>query len=220
MAGHITASRRILVVNPNTNRAVTDLIRTSASHVLPSGTAADVVNPDGGPDVIESDVDKAHAEACVLDFLSGVNLAPYRAIVMACFDDLALERLRSRLSIPVVGTFESGLLSIRARANRIGILTTFAGAVVGIETLLDRYGTNGVGCVRAAEIGVADAASTDAPILDAIERTAREMIATASVDGILLGSGGLTGRADALSKKCGIPVIGAVEAAIGIAAVL
>ena len=139
---------------------------------------------------------------------------------MACFDDLALERLRSQLSIPVVGTFESGLLSIRARANRIGILTTFAGAIPGINILLDRYGGSGVICVRAADIGVADAASTSATILYAIQHTAKDMIADASIDGILLGSGGLTGRARELEKVCGIPVVSGVEAAVGIASVL
>lgn len=220
MADCITASQRILVVNPNTNATVTDLIRASIGHALPQGVAADVINPERGPNVIESDADKADAEACVLDFLSATDLTHYRAIVMACFDDLALERLRSQLSIPVVGTFESGLLSIRARANRIGILTTFAGAIPGINVLLDRYGGSGVCCVRAAEIGVADAASTSASTLNTIERTAKDMIATASVDGILLGSGGLTGRASTLEKICGIPVVGGVEAAIGIAAVL
>lgn len=212
--------RRVLVVNPNTSAAVTDLIRANAGHALPQGIEADVVNPPRGPNVIESDADKADAETCVLEFLGGTDLAPYRAVVMACFDDLALGRLRARLPVPVVGTFESGLLSIRARATRIGILTTFAGAIPGIDALLTRYGRTGVACVRAAEIGVADAAGADAAVLDAITRTARQMIDTASVDGILLGSGGLTGRANSLAHVCGVPVVGAVEAAIGIAAVL
>lgn len=216
----MSASRRILVVNPNTNSVVTELIRASTRHALPQGVAADVVNPDRGPNVIESDADKADAEGCVLEFFSRADVAPYRAVVMACFDDLALERLRACLPIPVLGTFESGLLSIRARANRIGILTTFAGAIPGINALLESYGSKGIHCVHAADIGVADAAGSDTAILDTIERIAKEMIDNASVDGILLGSGGLTGRAEMLANTCGVPVVGGVEAAIGIAAVL
>lgn len=213
-------TRSILIINPNSNPAVSGLIRKVAETVLPQGVPAQVVSPQNSPFSIESDADKATVVPEVIRLVETLGAGNYRAIVMACFDDLALEQLRAKFEVPVVGTFESGLISIRSRARRFGIVTTFEGAVPGIQALLRKYGAEAEGTVRAAGLGVADAAGSDIAGAEKISRAVRKVITEDGAEAVMLGSGGLAGRAAGLSRAFGIPVIDSIEAAIRVAAAI
>jgi Asp/Glu/hydantoin racemase len=62
--------RRLLVVNPNGNVAVNDLVRDAAARVLGSATTARVVNPPLSPLSIETLEDRRRAEPLALELLS------------------------------------------------------------------------------------------------------------------------------------------------------
>jgi hypothetical protein len=99
-------------------------------------------------------------------------------------------------------------------ATRFSILTTVHSAVPDIHRLLARYGAADICSVRAAGTGVAAAASdTERKILSAV----REAVDKDGAKAILLGSGGLTGRANDLEQLFGIPVMDGVAAAIKMA---
>lgn len=116
--------------------------------------------------------------------------------------------------VPVVGTCEAGLAAARTVASRFSIVTTVHAAVPGIHRLLTRYGATDICTVRAAGIGVAAAAAGAANTEDQINSTIREAIDRDGAEAILLGSGGLTGRAQELESRFGIPVVDGVAAAI------
>jgi Asp/Glu/hydantoin racemase len=68
--------------------------------------------------------------------------------------------------------------------------------------------------VRAAGIGVAEAASGQDEIRMQFVKTVHDAIREDGAQAILLASGGLTGQAPAISKASGIPVVDGVEEAI------
>ncbi|WP_323764147.1 aspartate/glutamate racemase family protein [Marinovum sp.] len=213
-----TARRRILVVNPNGNPEVTRLVSDVATRLLGPKTTVRVVYTADSPHSIENPADRSKAEPLALDLLA--QHPGYDAYVMACFDDIAISGAREFLDVPILCAAEAAISLARFFAPRIAIVTTVETMVPGIRTLVKSLGAETVCSVRAAGIGVATAAAGGAEVearLDAaIELARREHGAGA----IILGSGGLTGRAETLSARHGLPVIGAIEASIALAEVL
>lgn len=215
------ARRRLLVINPNINPAVTERVRKVADTVVTAETSVTVVNPANGPFSIET---TEHRDAAVPQVLELVRRtldqtcdARYHAYVFACFDDIALFETRALTDVPVVGTCEAGIAATRTIAARFSIITTVHSAVPGIRRLLARYGAADVCTVRAAGIGVAAAAGEAGDTEERIDTAIREAIDRDGAEAILLGSGGLTGRAVDLEQRFGIPVIDGVAAAIKMA---
>jgi allantoin racemase len=210
-------ARRILVINPNTNPAVTERVRIVGESVVSPGTEIHAVNPEQGPFGIESAEDRAEAEPQVISMIREGSKKGFDAFVLACFDDIGLGVARGLVRGPVVGSCEAGIGVAQTLARRFSVITTFANAVPTIRGLMRRYGVMDITTVRAAGISVAEAAANgdgdNRDLLDAV-RNAMEID---KAEAILLGSGGLTGRARSLSRQFGIPVIDGTAAAIKLA---
>lgn len=215
-----SAARPVLIINPNSNDEVSALLRDAACRSLPSNVRVEVLNPTRGPLSIETDTHKAQAVPRVLDLIATCGVEKFGAIAMGCFDDLALRELRQAVPVPVIGTFEAGLLHVRSLSAAYGIVTTFDAALPGIASLLQRYGAQDCAGVRAAGVGVAAAARGDSATAAKVEWAARQLVEADGAEALLLGSGGLTGWASRLETKLGVPVVDGVESAIRIAAAL
>lgn len=211
------APRRVLVINPNTNPLVTERVRKVCQHYESQHLRFEVINAEDGPFSIESDEDKQEAEIQVLTLI--LRLAPqgHDAYVLACFDDLALEAARRMVAAPVIGCCEAGIHAARAISPALAIVTTVHAALPGIRAMMRRYGAGDLATVRAAGVGV-DEAARSAP--DSHARLMRAVEAAVQEDGaqvVLLASGGLTGQAERIGREAGVPVIDAVEAALRVA---
>lgn len=214
---HMTPMRRLLVINPNINPAVTARVRCVADAIVGPRTSVTVVNPIKGPFSIETPEDRDAAVPEVLDLVGTTLHHLPDACVFACFDDIALFETRAMTRIPVVGTCEAGIAATRTIADRFSILTTVHSAVPGIHRLLARYGAADICTVRAAGIGVAEAAGQSDDAEKRILVTIEQAIERDGAQAILLGSGGLTGMAAKLERQFSIPVIDGVAAAIKMA---
>ncbi|MDO8881649.1 MAG: aspartate/glutamate racemase family protein [Pseudotabrizicola sp.] len=207
--------RRLLIVNPNSSVEVSRLIHKTALSVLADGVTIRVIQPDTGPMAIQTLADRRIAEPLALDLLAAN--ADHDAYVMACFDDIALDQARRFLPVPVVGAVEASVALARLFAARFSVVTTVQSAIPGICSVLEGLGAASQCSVRAAGIGVTEAAdggATSEARIDAAIEMAR------NIDGaqaIILGSAGLTGRAAQLSRKHRIVVIDAMEAAVRLA---
>lgn len=206
--------RRILVINPNTNPAVTQRVREVAARHAGGGLGFEVVNPPAGPFSIETPADRAQAEVHALQLIRDSLGDGYAAYVMACFDDLALDEARALVDVPVVGTCEAGIAAARAISPRFAIITTVHDAVSGIRNLMERYGAGPQASVRAAGIGVAQAASAQGGIQERFIQTVLDAVREDGAQAILLASGGLTGQAPDMARATGLPVLDGVEEAI------
>jgi allantoin racemase len=209
--------QRILVINPNSNPLVSQRVRLASAAFQTPELTLEVVNPSDGPLSIENDVQRAEAEGHVLRLVRERLDRRYDAYVLACFDDIALEAVGKLVSVPVIGTCEAGISAARATSPRFAVVTTVHSAIPGIHELLRRYGAGNDCVVRAAGVGVAAAASAQADTLERIAATVEAALREDGAQAILLASGGLTGYADSISARFGVPVLDGVACAIALA---
>ncbi len=217
---HMQGIARLLVLNPNTNPEVTMRIRQVAEQFGTAYLQVEVGNPVRGPLSIEDSEQRSEAEREVLALLQALPKPLPDAIVLACFDDLALEDARALTGVPVVGVCEAGIAAARAVSPRFAIVTTVHAALPGIRVLMQRYGAGALASAHAAGIGVAAAAGAGPEALNAICEASRKAMRDDGAEAILLASGGLTALAPSLAIMLGIPVIDGVRAAIEHAAAL
>lgn len=212
MISTLTATRRILVVNPNGNAQVTARVQQSADRILSADCRGFAVHSDKSPLSIETPADRILAEPFAIELLS--QRRGFDAYVMACFDDIAVKAVRQFLTAPVVDCVEASVTMARLYAGRFAIVTTVETMVPGIRSLIETLGARDQCTIRAAGIGVASAASDDAEANARLDDTIEIARTVDGAGAIILGSGGLTGRGQELSRRHGLPMIDCIEAAI------
>ncbi|WP_171060552.1 aspartate/glutamate racemase family protein [Poseidonocella sp. HB161398] len=203
---------RLLVVNPNGNPEVTRLVARIAAGVVAPTTGLCVLNPEGSPHSIETFADRQRAEPLAVDLLA--RHPGYGGYVMACFDDIAVDQGRRFLGAPVVCAAEAAISVARMFVPRFAIVTTVESMVPGIRALVRKLGAADACAVRAAGIGVAEAAAGGEAIARRIDGAIADARNFDGAGAIILGSGGLAGRAGELSRRHGLPVIDSIEAAV------
>src|SRR5919202_301630 len=115
---------RLLVVNPNTSREMTETIGVAARAAAGAGTTVEVVCPDQGPASIEGRFDEVVSAYWTLDKV--MRLADgYDGVVVACYGPHpAIGALREALSQPLMGIMEASILHALLLGDRFGIVTT------------------------------------------------------------------------------------------------
>lgn len=204
--------RKLLVINPNTNAAVTERVRRAAQNCVAPGTVLDVVNPRRGPFAIETPEDRAAAVPHVLD-LVGREAGGYDGYILACFDDIAIAELRQVLSVPVISMAEAGIRAAAAQHARFDVITTVDAALPTIKALVANYGFGDRCVVRATGIGVSETAAMTERAEAALAETTSACRKYGS-GAIVLGSGAFAGRRQQLSNTFAVPFIDGLEAAL------
>lgn len=205
-------SRRLLVINPNTNSAVTERVRQAGEACAPAGTTLDVVNPKLGPFAIETPEDRAAAIPHVLELIGHAGDG-YDGYILACFDDIAIAEARLALSAPVISMAEAGIRAAAFHHARFDVVTTVEAALPTIAALVQTYGMSERCTLRATGIGVSETAAMTERAEAALTSTV--MASRASGAGaIVLGSGAYAGRRGQLSDAFAMPFIDGLEAAI------
>src|SRR5580692_1192788 len=102
--------RRILLINPNSSRATTDMMVAIARATLPAGFAVDGVTAQRSPPMI---VTRAALEAAGPEVVA-IGLAQvsrYAGVIVSAFGDPGLAELRTRVAVPAVGICEASMLA-------------------------------------------------------------------------------------------------------------
>lgn len=206
---------RILVINPNTTREMTEKIGAAARRVASPGTEIVAVNPAEGPASIEGFYDEAISVPGMLEVIR--TSQDFDAVVIACFDDTGLDAARCITDRPVVGIGEAAYHMASMLANKFSVVTTLGRSVPALEHNLHRYGL-AQRCVRvrASEVPVLD---LEKPGSDARARIGAEIARAAEEDraeAIVLGCAGMTDLAAALAAQYGMPVLDGVVCAVGL----
>lgn len=209
-----SSSMRFLIINPNTNPAVTERIRLATLRCSQPGVTFEVTQPKTGPYSIETPQQRELAKDEVLSLIRACDTSQYTSILMACFDDLAIEEARLISKAPVYGTCQLSVEAIMAITEKFAIVTTVPQAVSGIEALVRQHGGGNAFTTYAAGIGVEQAAAADKQTIHKVAATAASAIRFDGAKAILLASGGLTGYVSLLSDTLRIPIIDGVETAI------
>lgn len=208
-------TRRILVINPNSNEAVTrGLDDALAAFRFANGPAIECMTLDDGPFGIESQLD---SDSVILSLARVVQARKDAdAIVIACYSDPGLDACRSVTRRPVFGIQESGVLTALARADRFGVIALAEGSIQRHRRYMARMGVLGR---LAAEVPLGMSVDESARGDDTFGRlvdAGRALIA-AGAGAVVLGCAGMARHRAGLEAEIGVPVIDPTQAAVVLA---
>ncbi len=211
---------RILVINPNTSVAMTQSIAKELLAVKRPDTELDVVNPEQGPEAIESAYDESRA---VPEMLKLVQRAPgqgYDAVVIACFSDPGLDAARELVDIPVVGIQEASMYLAASLGSFFGVLTTLERRVPVRRRYAEGLGLGGkMVSTPVLNIPVAETVNSLGRMKVTALAKAREAIAEGA-EVLIMGCAGLGDWSHELQRELGVPIINPNAAGLKLAETL
>lgn len=207
---------RLLVVNPNTSAGVTAVIGAAARAAAVPGDVVEAVSAPFGPALIVTEADAAEAEGAVLACVEA-RAADVDGIVIASFGDTAIEAVRARVTVPVVGIARAAFLAALAVGERFSIVSFSPAVEPSMHAIVARYGMTD----RLASLRVLERAEWDDPTEIGV-RLAEPLAALCErtqddgCDAIVLGGGPLAGLAATIAPRMRVPVIDGVAAAVAL----
>jgi len=206
---------RVLLINPNSSRATTDMMVSIARSTAPAAMEIVGATARRGPPMI---VDPAALSASAIEVAEiGARLADdFAGIIISAFGDPGLAELRRELDIPVVGIAESAMLKAARGERRFGIATTTPALVAAVDAKVAGSGFahlyTGVRLAPGDPLAlVADPDRLIAALADAVS----ECLERDQAEAVIIGGGPLGNAATALASRFNVPVIAPIPAAVG-----
>jgi len=206
----------ILVINPNSNPAVTAGIDAAlASLRFADGPAIRCATLTGTPFGIESQQDVEETVLPLRQIVASDNRAD--AFIIACYSDPGLHVCREATVRPVFGIAECAVLTALARGERFGVIAIAAKSIRRHLRYLRQMGlVERLAGERPLEMSVADTATSEGTLARLIE-VGRELTAKDGADVVGMGCAGMARHRAALEEALAVPVIDPTQAAVAIA---
>ncbi|WP_226780831.1 aspartate/glutamate racemase family protein [Oceaniglobus trochenteri] len=202
----------IVVINPNSNRAVTEgLDRALDGFRFADGPPIECLTLPEGPFGIESQV---QSDQVVQPLVALVQSRPdAAAFVIACYSDPGLAACREVAKVPVFGIQESGILAAMGRGDMVGVISLSQASVVRHRAYMRRMGVSlRISWDLAVDLSVAESAGGEGAFLTLL--TAGHHLIDDGADVIVLGCAGMARHRAQLQTDLGVPVIDPTQAAV------
>ncbi|CCF33494.1 carbon-nitrogen hydrolase [Colletotrichum higginsianum] len=198
---------RVLLVNPNSTRAMTDACVSMVESQLPSDViVTGFTAPRPSPSAIEGSFDNVMSAAAAARAVLPLA-ATHDAVLVACYSDHALIRmLREELPRqPVIGIMEASLFAARTLGGRFGLIAVSERSRVLHEDSIHHYGfSTSCAGVLSCGLGVLDLhEKSQDEVMGIMANVGKRLVEEKGADVLLLGCAGMT------------PLKPAVEAAVG-----
>jgi len=205
----------IVVINPNSNEAVTrGLDEALAAFRFPGSPAIECLTLAEGPFGLETQM---HSDQIVMPLARLVEeRRDASAFVIACYSDPGIDACRSVTKAPVFGMQECGTLTAMARGDQFGVI-----AITDVSVLRHRK--------YMRRMGVLDRLAAERPLDMSVDETARgentfnrlvevgRQLLDDGANSIVLGCAGMARHRAPLEAALGVPVIEPTQAAVGMA---
>jgi Asp/Glu/hydantoin racemase len=205
-------ANRIVVVNPNSNPAVTaGLDRALAPLRFRDGPEIVCETLAEGPFGIESQAD---VEAVTRPLARRVAAGDAAAWVVACYSDPGLALCREVSAAPVFGIAESGLLAALERGERTGVVAILRRSIPRHRRHRRMLGIDGrIAGERALELTVAELAD-EAATWSRLATVGLELKEEDGADVVVLGCAGMARYRRRLERELDLPVVDPTQAAV------
>lgn len=210
---------KILIVNPNSSEAVSEVIMRSArKKAKPTTELFLLTNPSGTKyiDCAFGDYMSTHShlKAC----LDKVKELKPDAVVLAGFGNVGVNALKEVLDIPVVSISEASMAVACLLGHKFSTITMLKQFIPYQEDLVRFYGFESkCASVRAINTSGDRAASEREATLAALKEEVFRIAKEDHAEVIILAGAGLCGYEDELSKSVGLPVLDPVGVGIKVA---
>jgi allantoin racemase len=208
---------QILVINPNSNRSVTDRISAALDELYtPSGVATGIKvecrTLVDGPFGIESEEDIQEViPLLVAEISAGSKFAAY---VIACYSDPGLAECRAATDKPVFGIHESAVQAAVAGRRRFGVLALGAESIERHISYVRELGLQEFHAgERALNVSV-DEAANHPDTLHKIISAGQQLLDEEGAEVLVLGCAGMTVHRYAAEQSLGVLVIDPTLAAV------
>ena len=208
--------RKILVINPNSNDAVTmgldQALRTLA---FADGPEIACMTLAEGPFGVETQADSDSVAMPLRRVVEARNDAD--AFIIACYSDPGIHVCREGTSRPVFGIAESGVLTALARGDRFGVIAIKQRSIRRHIRYLRQMGLmDRLAGERPLEMTVAETAAGEQTLAKMIE-VGRQLKDIDGANIIVMGCAGMARHRANLEAELGIPVIDPTQAAVAMA---
>jgi allantoin racemase len=205
---------KILLVNPNTSKRVTERIAKVARRAAAPGTEVVAVTATTGVPYIATRAEAAVAGRTTLELMAECA-AGCDAAIVAAFGDPGLGGARELLSIPVVGLAEASMLTACMLGRRFSIVTFSKSLGPWYQECVEYHGlVSRFASIRCAEGGFSDIASVgsekEAMLLELCDRA----ISEDGAEVIILGGAPLAGMAFDVRERVAVPLVDGIAAAV------
>lgn len=208
---------RILVVNVNTTTSMTAAIERSARRYARPDTEILAVQPDWGPDSVDTFMEGYLSAAAVVERVAMFD-EPFDAVVLAGFGEPGREGLRELVDVPVLDVTDSAAAFACQLGYRYSVITTLARSIPSIEQSLRNAGMlDRCASIRATDLEVLELEQDEQRTRDRLLAEARRAIDEDRAEVICLGCAGMAGVDKGLERALGVPVVDGVVAAVKLA---
>ncbi len=210
---------KIKVIVPVTTKEFVAPTREEVEKFASKGTEIDVEAIEYGTASIESSYDEMLVAPGIIKVAEKAQSDGFDGVITDCMCDPALDALREKLDIPVVGPGSISILCAADLAHRFSIVTVLENALTVFENKVMEVGLGSkLASVRFINIPVLDLTDVK-KLTSALVDESIKAIAEDGAHAIVLGCTGMLGVADDLSdalkkKGYGVPVIYPVAVAV------
>ncbi|MFK7892783.1 MAG: aspartate/glutamate racemase family protein [Granulosicoccus sp.] len=205
----------VIVINPNSNIAVTSGLDTALEGFRHSGMPAiECVTLKEGPFGIESQL---HAEQVVLPLANYIQSRPdAAAFIIACYSDPGIDVCRSLSQVPVFGIQECGVLTALSRGDRFGVIAIAEASIQRHRRYLQRLLLiDRLASERALNMTVDESARGEHTFERLVETGA--LLIEDGADVLVLGCAGMAKYRRSLEQKLNCPIVEPTQAAVAMA---
>lgn len=199
----------ILVINPNSNSAVTDGISSAVEPLRVGGVSIECATLANAPFGIQTQAD---VEAVVLplrDLVASRNNVD--AFVIACFSDPGLEVCREVSAVPVLGIRECAVMSALMQGDRFGVLALGPASIKRHTRAFRQMGV-AERCAGCAPLNLSVEAAEEAEAFPRVLEVGRDLVERGA-DSLILGCAGMGRHVMPLQDALGVPVVDPTMAA-------
>src|ERR1700730_1515026 len=203
---------RILMINPNTSAAVTEIIAARMREIVGPDVTILPVTGRFGARYIASRAAAAIAGHAALDALAE-HVADCDVVYLACFGAPGLAALKEVSPVPVVGMAEASVQAACGLGSRFAIVTGGAAWAPMLKELVVGFGlSDRLAAIRTIEQSGGEIARDPDFALDSIVAACNACAIHDGAESIILGGPGLGGLAGGVPVAVHVPVICSVEA--------
>ncbi|MDN3557909.1 aspartate/glutamate racemase family protein [Halomonas maura] len=206
---------RLLMLNGNTNTAMTDAMASRARAFLGSAVAIRAETVGQGVPYIASRRDCALAAGALVASLEGRADVDHDAVLLACFGEPGLAAAREACSVPVTGMLEASVLCALQLGARFSIVTPGRRWPRMIEDVLHAMGASR----RCLGISAVDIDDLSLPVQRdqaraRLQAAVADQQARLAPDAIIVGGAALAGLAADLEVGPGCRLVDSLDAAL------
>lgn len=204
---------RVLVLNANTNKAMTDHALAHARRLAPEIEFAGATGRFGSTH-IGTRATYAIASHAAIDCFAA-ETTKYDAIILACFGDPGLGALQDLADVPVFGLAESASRAAAAYKQPFSIVTGGQRWVALLTEYLAGLGlTEHLASIRTVNVTGSQILADPDRSLDALAQACRVAKDNDGAARVILGGAGLIGLAEKVAARVGSSVLDCLEPAV------